>query len=37
MTDVKVKNMNKNKKNDKRFNNHSYSLFFLMGIFLKYL
>ena len=26
-----------NKKNDKRFNNHGYSLFFLMGIILKYL
>ena len=37
MADVKVKNMNKNKKNDKRFNNHSYSLFSLRGIFLKYL
>ena len=24
-----------NKRNDKRFNNHGYSLFFLMGIFLK--
>ena len=26
-----------NKKNDKRFNNRGYSLFFLMGIFLKHL
>ena len=27
----------RNKKNDKRFNNRGYSLFFLMDIFLKYL
>ena len=26
-----------NKRNDKRFNNRGYSLFFLMGIFLKHL
>ena len=28
---------NNNKRNDKRFNNRGYSLFFLMGIFLKHL
>ena len=28
---------NYNKRNDKRFNNRGYSLFFLMGIFLKHL
>ena len=26
-----------NERNDKRFNNRGYSLFFLMGIFLKHL
>ena len=31
------KGLNKNKGNDKRFNNRGYSLFFWMGIFLKHL
>ena len=29
--------LNKNKRNDKRFNKRAYSLFFLMAIFLKHL
>ena len=29
--------LSKNKRSDKRFNNRGYSLFFLMGIFLKHL
>ena len=33
----KKPNGNWNKRNDKRFSNHNYSLFFLMGIFLKHL
>ena len=34
---IKLSENKRKKKNDKGFNNHNYSLFFLMDIFLKYL